>query len=129
MSKYNQEIKFKREKETKTMFDELNNKRITVREGVDINSMEFKPIKDFVGQDIRVDGFFFTTGGHYGKQVVVVGNGCLINMPKRAVETFEVVVNNGAMLNAVLGGHMLITDIKPIKTKNGDSTGYTFKDC
>lgn len=111
------------------MFDKLNNKRITVREGVDTDSMEFKPIKDFVGQEIKVDGFFFTTGGHYGKQVVVVGNGCLINMPKRAVETFEQVANNDAMLNAVLGGHMLITDIKPIKTKNGDSTGYIFKDC
>ena len=111
------------------MFDKLNNKRVTVREGIDTDSMEFRPIKDFVGQDIHVDGFFFTTGGHYGKQVVVVGNGCLINMPKRAVETFEQVASNEAMLNALLGGHMLITDIKPITTKNGDSTGYTFKDC
>lgn len=111
------------------MFDKLNNKRVTVREDINTENMEFKPIKDFVGQTIKVDGFFFTTGGHYGKQVVVVGNGYLINMPKRAVETFEQVANNDDMLNAVLGGHMIITDIKPIKTRNGDSTGYTFKDC
>lgn len=111
------------------MFDKLNTKRQTVREGIDTDNMEFKPIRDFVGQDIKVDGFFFTTGGHYGKQVVVVGNGYLINMPKRAVETFEQVVNDEVMLKAVLAGKMMITDIKPIQTKNGDSTGYVFKDC
>lgn len=111
------------------MFEALNVKRMTVREGVDTDNMDFKPIREFVGQEIKVDGFFFTTGGHYGKQVVVVGNGYLINMPKRAVETFEQVANNEAMLKAVLDGHMKIVDIKPIQTKNGDSTGYTFKDC
>ena len=111
------------------MFEDYNVQKQTVREGIDTDSMEFKPISEFVGQIIKVDGFFFTTGGKYGKQVVVVGNGSLINMPKRAVEVFEKIANNEAQLQAVLGGHLMLTDIKPIQTKNGPSTAYKFKDC
>ena len=111
------------------MFESYNVQRQTVREGVDTDSMEFKPISEFVGQTIKVDGFFFTTKGKYGKQVVVVGNGSLINMPKRAVETFEKIADNDAQLKAVLEGHLSLVDIKPIETKNGPSTSYKFKDC
>lgn len=111
------------------MFEDYNVQKQTIREGIDTNAMEFKPISDFVGQTIKVDGFFFTTKGKYGKQVVVVGNGSLINMPKRAVEVFEKIANNEAQLQAVLGGHLMLTDITPITTKNGPSTAYKFKDC
>lgn len=111
------------------MFDEYNVVRQTVRDGVNTDDMEFKPISEFVGQEIKVDGFFFTTKGKYGKQVVVVGNGSLINMPKRAVETFERIANNDSQLKAVLEGHLKLVDIKPIDTKNGPSTAYKFKDC
>ena len=111
------------------MFEDYNVQKQTIREGLDTNAMEFKPISDFVGQTIKVDGFFFTTKGKYGKQVVVVGNGSLINMPKRAVEVFEKIANNEAQLQAVLGGHLMLTDITPITTKNGPSTAYKFKDC
>ena len=69
------------------MFEKLN-RRSTVREDIDTQAMEFKPLKDFCGTKIKVDGFFFTEG-RYGTQVVVVGNGYLINMPKRAAEQFE----------------------------------------
>lgn len=111
------------------MFNELNNVVKTIRDGVDTDNMEFRPIKDFVGQEIRVDGFFFTSKGNYGEQVVVVGNGAMINMPKRAVATFKKIVSNEAMLKAVLDGHLKLTDIKPIDTKNGKSTAYTLTDC
>ena len=111
------------------MFESYNVQRQTVREGVDTDSMEFKPISEFVGQEIKVDGFFFTTKGKYGKQVVVVGNGSLINMPKRAVEVFEKIADNDTQLQAVLNGHLKLIDIKPISTKNGPSTVYKFADC
>lgn len=111
------------------MFENYNVQKQTIREGIDTNAMEFKPISDFAGQTIKVDGFFFTTKGKYGKQVVVVGNGSLINMPKRAVEVFEKIANNEAQLQAVLDGHLMLTDINPITTKNGPSTAYKFKDC
>lgn len=111
------------------MFNELNVQRQTVRDGVDTDSMEFAPISEFVGKEVKVDGFFFTTKGKYGKQVVVVGNGSLINMPKRSVEVFEKIANDDAMLNAVLTGHLKLVDIKPISTKNGPSTAYKLADC
>ena len=68
------------------LFEKLNRKS-TVKEGIDLQSMEFKNIREFEGQTIHVDGFFFTRGT-YGEQVVVVGNGYKINMPKKAVEDF-----------------------------------------
>lgn len=109
------------------MFNELNNGRKTVADGVNTEDMEFRPLKDFIGKKISVDGFFFTNG-NYGKQVVVVGNGTLINMPARAVEQFETIYNNDKMLNAVLAGKLLLTDIKPIDTRNGATTAYTLTD-
>ena len=109
------------------MFNELNRGKKTVADNVDTTNMEFKPLKDFVGKKVSVDGFFFTNG-NYGKQVVIIGNGCLINMPSRAVEQFEVIYNNDKMLNAVLAGKLELINIKPIDTKNGSTTAYTLSD-
>ena len=81
------------------MFEKLN-RRSTVMDGVDTQEMEFKPLKDFCGTKIEVRGFFFTEG-RYGTQVVVVGNGYLINMPKRSVEQFEDIAHADKMLDEV----------------------------
>lgn len=108
------------------MFNELN-RRATVKDGIDTRSMEFKPLKDFCGTKIQVDGFFFTEG-RYGTQVVVVGNGHLINMPKRAAEQFEVIANNPEMLDAVLAGKLEIKNIEMLSTKNGQTVAYDFAD-
>lgn len=111
------------------MFNELNAGRRTVKEGIDTKNYIFKPLKDFCGQTIKVDGYFFTNS-KYGKQVVVVGNGCNINMPKRAVETFEAIHNNDFMVKAVLDGKLEIIDIKEIHTDKGnDTVSYTLHDC
>ena len=104
-------------------FDGLN-KRSTVKEGINTQDMEFKPLKDFCGQKIKSDGFFFTDG-KYGQQVVVVGNGYLINMPARAVEQFERIAENKDAVDEVLKGHLVLKDIKMIDTKNGETTAYT----
>lgn len=109
------------------MFNELNNNNRTIKEGIDTRKMNFRPLKDFVGQRINVDGFIFTEG-KYGKQVVVVGNGCLINMPARAVEVFETIAHDNVMLKAVLDGKLALTEIEPIETKNGTTTTYTLTD-
>lgn len=108
-------------------FNKLN-KRSTVREGIDTQEMDFKPLKVFCGQKIKCDGFFFTDG-KYGKQVVVVGNGCLINMPTRAVEQFEEIAENAEAVDAVLAGHLMIKDIKMIDTRNGNTTAYTLNNA
>ena len=112
------------------MFNKLNKVQTTVREGVDTNGMEFCKLEKFAGKTVNVDGFFFTTAGKYGKQVVVVGNGALINMPKRAVEEFETIAADEDMLAAVLAGHLALTDIHKVTTKSGnETTVYSFTDC
>ena len=108
------------------MFNELNNIQ-TVREGINTKEQEFKPLSDFCGKTIRVDGFFFTVG-KYGRQVVVVGNGYNINMPKRAVRTFDAIFNNEFMLSAVLKGKLEIINIEQKETKQGSTTIYELHD-
>ena len=108
-------------------FNNLN-KRSTVREGIDTQSMEFKPLKEFCGQRVKCDGFFFTDG-KYGKQVVVVGSGYLINMPARAVEQFEEIAVNAEAVDEVLKGHLVLKDIKMIDTRNGKTTAYTLSNA
>lgn len=111
------------------MFKEMNTTfRRTVKEGINTDDMMFAPIRDFCGKVLKVDGFFFTEG-KYGKQVVVVANGWLVNMPKRAVAIFEQIESDDRMLEAVLNGHLMITDIKPLDSKNGTTTAYTLADC
>lgn len=110
-----------------SLFGKLNQRR-TVCEGINTENMEFKPLKDFCGQSIKCDGFFFTDG-KYGKQVVVVGAGYLINMPARAREQFEQIADDDEMLKAVLGHHLKLTNIKMIDTRNGKTTAYTLGDC
>ena len=108
------------------IFEKLNKGKRTVRENINTDNMEYCKLSNFIGQTIRVDGFWISDKGNYGKQVVVVGNGWLINMPKRATEQFEAILKNEEMLNAVLDGHLALTDIRPIKTNTGDTTSYTF---
>lgn len=110
------------------MFESLNKYRKTVQEGIDTSKMDFKPLKDFCGKKISVNGFFFTEG-KYGKQVVVVGSGYLINMPARAVEQFEEIESKEEMLNAVLNGKLELTDIRMVETKNGTTTAYELADA
>ena len=104
------------------------NRRHTVREGIVTENMEFKPLKDFCGKTVKCDGFFFTDG-KYGKQVVVVGNGYLINMPTRAVDQFMTINDDAEALNAVLNGGLVLADIKMVSTRNGMTTAYTLKNA
>lgn len=109
------------------MFKELNTKR-TVKEGINLTDLPFVKLKDLEGHDIKVDGFFFTDGD-YGKQLVIVGNGLKINMPGRAVKVFEDISRNEEMVEAILNGRLLITNIREGKTKKGTTTLYDLEDC
>ena len=111
------------------MFKSLNKGNSYVREGIDTRSQEFAPLKNFIGQTIRVDGFFFTNGD-YGKQVVVVGEGFNINMPARALDQFEAIAADPEMVKAVLAGKLIINEIKAGKSKSGkDTTFYNLDDA
>lgn len=111
------------------MFNELNKTtRSTVKEGVDLQDMQFVKLRDFVGQNLTVDGFFFTNGD-YGKQVVLVAGGYKINLPARYVEVFEEIQSSDEMIDAIFAGHLKIDNIHNIKTKQGFTTVFDFEDC
>ena len=110
------------------MFKSLNKGNSYVREGIDTKSQEFAPLKNFIGQTIRVDGFFFTNG-KYGKQVVVVGEGFNINMPARALEQFETIAANPEMVDAVIAGKLIINDIKEGTANNQKTVFYNLDDA
>ena len=103
------------------MFESLNRKR-TVMEGIETKGMEYKKLKDFKNQTVKVYGFFFTESEMSGRQVVVVGEKCLINMPKRAIAQFETIENNPEMLNAVLNGGLSIEVHDEQVVKGGNKT-------
>lgn len=112
------------------MFNEMNKQYTnTVKEGIDLAKMEFKPLREFVGKTLKVDGFLITKGD-YGEQVAIVANGYKINFPKRAVDQFKDIRGNKEMLEAVLSGHLEIINITPVKAKNGsETTAYELHDC
>lgn len=108
------------------MFEQLNKDKIrTVKEGIDTSKMEFVPLKNFVGKTVKVDGFFFTKS-KFGEQVVVVGEGVLINIPKRYTEEFKSIRDKADLLAAVLNGQLSLGDIKEIDSKNGKTVAFEF---
>ncbi len=97
------------------MFENLNNTSVsTIKEGVELEKMEFKKLRDFLNMELLVDGFFISYK---------------INMPKRAVEQFKTIRDDKDMLNAVLTGHLKLTDIKTMPTKSGITVSYKLTDC
>ena len=113
------------------MFKELNSVR-TIKEGIRLEDLQFRKLKDFAGKTLAVDGFFFTNGD-YGKQLVVVARdnegGWKVNMPNRAIDQFEAIKADKDMLKAVLEGHLQIVDIQEQKLGRGSTTLYTLADC
>lgn len=109
-------------------FEALNKSKKTVRDEIKTEGMNFVPLKDFIGKEIHVDGFFFSEG-KYGKQAVVVGEGCKINLPKRYTKDWEKIRDNNEALEAVLAGKLILTDIKPVESDNGKSVAYSFKNA
>lgn len=109
------------------MFKELNSKR-TIREGIELTELPFCKLRDLIGKELHVDGFFFTDGG-FGRQVVVVAEGLKVNMPARAVSMFEDIRSNSELLNGVLEGHLKITNIREAKAKKGTAVLFDLEDC
>lgn len=111
-------------------FDSLNkSSKKTIRDGINTEDMKFKPLKDFIGKTLKVDGFFFTTGGKWGEQVVIIAEDTKINMPKRCVNEFKQIRDNDEALNQVLEGHLAITDIEKFEAKEGNTVTFKYADC
>ena len=108
------------------MFKELNAKK-TIREGIELEHLPFVKLKELSGHSLKVDGFFFTDG-KYGRQVVVVGGGMKVNMPNRAVDLFETIRSDANLLKGVLEGHLALTNIREVETKNGSTVLFELAD-
>lgn len=111
------------------MFAELNkNSKKTVRDGINTDEMKFIGLKDLCGEELKVDGFFFTSSPKYGEQVVVVANGKKVNLPKRYTDIFKSIRDNDDQLKAVLDGHMGMTNIHMVETDQNPTPVFDFKD-
>ena len=109
------------------LFEKFNRgKNGLIKDGVDLTKMQFKKLKEFVGEELDVEGYFFFFGD-YGKQVCVVANGYKVNLPIRCVEIFEEINNDEESKQAILNGQMIITNIEEKKTKKGNTTTFEFK--
>lgn len=108
-------------------FNKLNKGANGVRpENIDTDDFEFVKLSEYVGKTVPVVGFFYTNGD-YGKQVVIITDDCLVNMPARAVEDFEEIEADPDARASVLAGDLVLTDIEIKKTKRGrDTTIYKF---
>lgn len=110
------------------MFEQLNRtSNAVLKENAKLEDMDFIKLREFIGKEITVDGFFFTNG-EFGEQVVVVSDNYKINMPARAVEQFKKISESEEMRNAVLEGHLSLTGIKELKGKRGKYIAYTLID-
>lgn len=103
----------------------------TIKEAIDLDKLGegFKDLKDYIGKEIVVDGFYFTDKGKYGKQVVLVADNSRINIPKRYVDQFEAIKNDDEDLKALLDGKCKLVNIRAIDSKNGKTTAFDFADC
>ena len=109
-------------------FEALNKgAKSTIKEGINTKEMSFVGLKEYVGKEIKPDGFFFTDKGKYGRQVVVIADGVKINIPKRYVETFEGIRDNAEALDDFLNGHVIMTNIRNIDSDNGKTVCFDFR--
>lgn len=97
----------------------------TVRDGISTEGMSFEALSKFVGKDLKVDGFFFTSS-KYGEQAVVVAEGVCINLPKRYVDDFKAIRDNDEALAAMMEGHLILKNVRTIDSKNGRTTAFDF---
>ena len=67
-------------------FENLNHSKKTMKENINLDNMTFVNIKDFIGQELPVDGFFFTTS-KFGEQVVICSGDKKVNIPSRYADT------------------------------------------
>lgn len=107
------------------MFKEMNTTKRTVNEGIDTKEFPFTKLKDYVGRNVRIWGYFFTNG-KYGKQLVCVTDSALINMPKRYVGTFDGFTDNE--IDAIKSGCLVLSNIRMIDSDNGTTVTFDYDD-
>lgn len=107
-------------------FEDLNTSKKTIRDGINLDEMNFISWKEYIGKDLKVDGFFFTNG-KYGEQVVIVADGKKVNIPKRFTETFKKIRDNDEALQQVIAGKLVLANIREIDSQNGKTGTFDYK--
>ncbi len=107
-------------------FESLNTSKKTIRDGINLDEMNFISWKEYIGKDLKVDGFFFTNG-KYGEQVVIVADGKKVNIPKRFTEAFKKIRDNDEALEQVIAGKLMLTNIREIDSQNGKTGTFDYK--
>ena len=98
----------------------------TIKDGINLDNMgDFQPLKNFIGKEIPVDGFFFTKS-KFGEQVVLVGLGSKINLPKRYTEEFKQIRDNDEALSDIIAGHLKLVNIREIDSTNGKTVTFDY---
>lgn len=98
----------------------------TIKDGIKTEDMKFQPLKDFIGEELQLDGFFFTDG-KYGKQVVVIANDVKINLPKRFTEDFLEFRDNDEAREDIISGKLWLVNIREIDAKEGKTVTFDYK--
>jgi len=114
-------------------FSNFNNGADRVcREGVDSRDFQFTHIKDYIGETIKVNGWFITESTLAGKKVsqpVVIGETSNINFPAWSTDRFKKLAADPEAVKAVLAGELCITNIHVIPAKEkgyNDTWGFDF---
>lgn len=108
-------------------FEDLNtSSKKTIRDGITLDGTAFVPLKDFIGKELKVDGFFFTNG-KYGEQVVIVAENAKVNIPKRFTEDFKKIRDNDEALAQVIAGKLVLANIRELDSKNGKTVTFDYK--
>lgn len=108
-------------------FEDLNtSSKKTIRDGINLDDMNFISWKEYIGKDLKVDGFFFTNG-KYGEQVVIVADGKKVNIPKRFTDDFRKIRDNDEALAQVIAGKLILANIRELDSKNGRTGTFDFK--
>lgn len=108
------------------MFSKFNKKR-TINEKIDTTNFEYRPLKDFAGEEVVIYGYFFTDG-QYGRQVVLVAEDCFINMPLRTAQEIHEMLLFDGVSEAIIEGKMKLCNIEVMKAKKGTTTIYEYGD-
>lgn len=98
---------------------------------VDLTTLEFKKLKEFVGEELVLEGFFFSNG-NWGRQVSIYTHtpkypkGVKINMPKRYTDIFEDMASKQPIVEEILNKQAKLTNIEVKKSKNGETVIFDF---
>ena len=114
-------------------FESMNHNKKTMKDGLNLDQMgDFVSWKNYIGQDISVEGFFFTKT-KYGEQVVIVGHSTQIpenkkiNIPKRFADPFKQIRDNDEALERVIAGKLILANIRELDSENGKTGTFDFK--